>query len=114
MHDFTATRADLTRIAYENDVDVETDENGVSRQILTDYSGRSMYGRRCVAIIHTSETRVDMLTYDLAAAIAGPDADAGDVRAVMADLEPEQDTLGYRTVTYWKNVAAGEFVTGPA
>lgn len=110
MHDFTATLADLAVIAQINDVEVQRGT------VLGDYSGRHMYGRRCVAIVHTSEIRSDLLTFDLAVALAGGDAvqDLNVLRGVLADLEPKQDTLGYKLVTYWPNVAVGEFVTGPA
>lgn len=117
MHDFTATLADLATIAANNDVEMGNDDpnTGLPRNILASYSGRHMNGRRCVAIVHTSEIRADLLTFDLAVALAGPDAeDIETVRDILADLEPQQDTLGYGLVTYWKNVAVGEFVTGRA
>lgn len=67
-------------------------------------------------VLHTSEIRPELLTFELATVIYEQDSDLKarrktdsvfhDVRQIIADLEPRSSwhVDHQRTVTYWKNV----------
>ena len=97
--DFYVTDQALLRALRDNGVEAEQDPNEL----------HAIYG--CAAIIHTSETRVDLINFDLAYQIAGYAREddlmvtpIATVRQVIADLEPKTRHLPTRTVTFWENV----------
>lgn len=63
-----------------------------------DYSGRGMYGRRCVAIICDSPLNV---LCELFAYIVDSDEDLYGCDVQCALGEPEQDSIGMRSVLYF-------------
>lgn len=101
--DFTINQTQLDALVEQND-------------LVGDFARmESIYG--CLAVQHTSETRVDLLTFDLAYLIAGyayeddlMTSPLVTVRQIMADLEPKTRHHSTRSVTFWENVGIREKV----
>ena len=69
-----------------------------SCDVLTDYSGRGMYGNTCVAVVVDREAELCILAADLMCAM-DPGDEREAVRKVLA--RTETDSMGRRMVAYW-------------
>ncbi|WIF20521.1 hypothetical protein SEA_JFLIX2_30 [Rhodococcus phage Jflix2] len=93
--DFIITTDTVRQVLAANDI--EREQNPVEQYAI--------YG--CVAIEHTLDDRVDLLTYDLACRIAeieGHGTNRLIIRQIIADLEVKTRNWPTRTVTFWENV----------
>ncbi|QKY79949.1 hypothetical protein PQD13_gp37 [Gordonia phage Clawz] len=93
----------LDQLKYEHDED----------DILTDYSGRGMYGKTCVGYQGPTP---ELFAFDLARQLTG-EANDGDtayewaiaIRDTLEDLgSPSTDSMGLGRIYYWRNVTMGE------
>lgn len=79
--------------------------------VRTDYSGRGMYGKECLAVVWTTQPH-PAVTAELAYVLAGADDDVADLVDRIWSLPTYTDSMGRRTVIYWPNIkapnAAGE------
>lgn len=97
--DFTITTDTVRQVLAANDI--ENEQNPVEQYAI--------YG--CVAIEHTLDDRVDLLTHDLAYRIAGIQFEeellvdpVQTIRQIIKDLEVKTRNWPTRTVTFWENV----------
>lgn len=80
---------ELAKVLYEaiNAVDVE----GFSK--ATDYSGRAMYGARCVGVVVDNPGKLMLLGAELERM----------EQSVEPFLRPRTDNMGYDLIVYWPN-----------
>ncbi|PVB16411.1 hypothetical protein DDJ71_19700 [Mycobacteroides abscessus] len=74
--------------------------------VRTDYSGRGMYGKECLAVVLDDASLTPAVTAELAFALAGTDDDLADLVDRIWSLPTYTDSMGRRTVIYWPNVKA--------
>jgi hypothetical protein len=81
----------LTGAAYDAGLDPE-------EAIRTDYSGRMMYGKACIGLVHDSlDELIDF--------IMRVREDLGEEDALRG---ARQDSMGMSTITYWPNWSVSE------
>ena len=102
----------LVEALYDADVIDDLDSDAVS----LGYSGRGMYGARCLAFV-TGGTDVAAFVFELAVVLSGDQRgevndleDAAYVlRSAIAEIgSPERDSMGLETVYYWRNITAAD------
>lgn len=75
--------------------------------LRSDYSGRGMYGSKCVAIVGDSAWSLNNVLRDaLADAVTEDDDTYRDFIATLVRREPESDSMGLSSVWYWPGVQA--------
>lgn len=98
----TLTAQQLTAFAdvlsdYSGDGDLPT--------VLTDYSGRSMYGKQCLAVVLDDASLAPAVTAELAYVLV-EDREPAEFIDLMWSLPVSTDSMGHRAVIYWPNVQA--------
>nr|DAV75459.1 MAG TPA: hypothetical protein [Caudoviricetes sp.] len=78
-------------------------------EFYPDYSGRGMYGRKCIGISHR-DTTANVITRLAAHLIESVNDDAIDNAIVILRRlkDARQDSLGLGTITYWPNIEAAD------
>jgi hypothetical protein len=76
-------------------------------EFYPDYSGRGMYGRKCIGISH-KDTTAEVITRLAAYLLESVNDDAiENAAAILRSLkDARQDNLGLGTITYWPNIEA--------
>ncbi|CPT67019.1 hypothetical protein D2E51_17815 [Mycobacteroides abscessus] len=74
--------------------------------IRTDYSGRAMYGRECLAVVLDDSSFTPAVTAELAYVLADTDDDVAELVDRIWSLPTYTDNMGHRTVIYWPNIKA--------
>lgn len=84
------------------------DDAGLDTSALrTDYSGRGMYGRSCLALTGSLRDYSMFLAY-LAMALFGEGEDPDDIMFQLADTVC-QDSMGLDRVYYWPDANSGDW-----
>jgi hypothetical protein len=78
-------------------------------EFYPDYSGRGMYGRRCIGISH-KDTAAEMMTRLAAYLLENLNDDViENAAAILRRLkDARQDNLGLGTITYWPDIEAAD------
>lgn len=87
---------------------LETSAANVGLELDTTYSGRCMYGARCLAVITGGDD--DRTTFELGMRLAVElhAAGADDLVELLGDERTSQDSMGLGSVIYWPDVEAIE------
>lgn len=77
--------------------------------IYPDYSGRGMYGRRCLGVVGSDAQSL----FRLAATLAHQGDDGVDILTALADHQLASDNMGLQRIWYWPWVAMPDDYEAP-